>query len=1264
MKFIRCLIACVLIAIAAPGYTQTTTAQKVIVKERLILTGDTLTDVIKSISNAATHYQTPTGKAVYDWVTGTFLQTVAKTTRFSGSGTTGSPLELAQQGASSGQILKWNGTSWAPAADATGTTLSADSLMRAVGLYTASSGTLPTFTPNANYGPFWAKNTTDGVFYRYDRSTSAWVVDTYALTGAITKTSGSTVTTLASNQVDSTHVKPRSIAGGDIALATIAGANMQLNSLDSTHVKPRSLAGSDIRLATIAGVNIQSATIDSNNIKPLSIPNSDLAGGITLSKLGQSAAATGQVIKWNGSGWVPSADLGGWGLTGNTATAGSDFLGTTNLVSLAFRTNNLQRMKIDSLGNVGIGVNLPLARMYVVGAGSTSSTWTAQFHNLTGSNNALRIRDDGAVFVPGGITVGASNSINGLFMGDATSGQESIILRSSVFPSTTGLSDIVFGNGQGSPTITSGVRNLVGISTGFAPTSGTGELRWFNVSPNVNQTGGASGASIGFLANPILTNAASWRSFEYRNNSGWGIYGVGTANNYLNGWLGLGTTTMSADRFDIQGTAVSDGPATSGELATTATGTGWTGTSFATGYQDTGGAGTGPLTANSLTIVSGAFYQVNFTVTGRTAGSFVATLGGITSAAFIATGQFPQQQTTSTATLVITPTADFDGTVVVSVRRITAATPLIAYKSSSGGITLTVQSNTTSNTIIGNNSGHFSSVSGGTGIKKTLFGSNAGNLVTTATNVSSFGANSGFTNTTGTFWSAFGADAGLSNRTGSHWTAIGASAGQAALGTDWTAIGSYSAYQNTSTTARWVAMGRFAAGSNISGQDFVALGYISGGTGSNYAAVGYQAARYSDANGYVSIGGNSALNHISGNQFVAIGIDAGSYTNALGNSQYFANSVYIGAGARSTNGTSGSPTSNEVVIGGLNAQSLGTNTTVIGTSATTQTWLGGSLTLGTTGAPAARLHVQIGTATEIGLIVRGAAGQTANLAQFQNSAGTALTSITSNGSIVLSNSTDLNWNTFSKISSAANGNLTLYNNSYNGFGILQFGGTGPTMPGLKRFANNTLQVISSDDATASNLLVTGSLAVGATSAAAKVHIVGTGATSATWSLQVHNNATNNALMVRDDGRTGLGTATLAAATLTIAAGTTSTAPLNIPAGTNTTTIAAGNIENNGTDLQYSPDAFSRYVLIKGYSGTSPSLDFPAMAQGTGAVLTFTDSNAASGDIITISNPFASGGSFTFTAGCSTSGTIWVNVISWGSGTNDPGAATFKYRILK
>ena len=57
--------------------------------------------------------------------------------------------------------------------------------------------------------------------------------------------------------------------------------------------------------------------------------------------------------------WSPlSTGSSGWLTYGNTGIGGSNFLGSINNASVRIRTNNLERVIIDSIGNVGIGTNI------------------------------------------------------------------------------------------------------------------------------------------------------------------------------------------------------------------------------------------------------------------------------------------------------------------------------------------------------------------------------------------------------------------------------------------------------------------------------------------------------------------------------------------------------------------------------------------------------------------------------------------------------------------------------------------------------------------------------------------------------------------------------------------------------------------------------------------------------------------------------------------------------------------------------------------
>jgi hypothetical protein len=95
---------------------------------------------------------------------------------------------------------------------------------------------------------------------------------------------------------------------------------------------------------------------------------------------------------------------------------------------------------------------------------------------------------------------------------------------------------------------------LVQVIGQFNPTSGSAVFTSFKIRPTINQTGGANGITRGLFIEPSLAAAANWRSIEWSNNSGWGLYGAGTAANYFGGSLGIGSTSLSVVNFRNQKT--------------------------------------------------------------------------------------------------------------------------------------------------------------------------------------------------------------------------------------------------------------------------------------------------------------------------------------------------------------------------------------------------------------------------------------------------------------------------------------------------------------------------------------------------------------------------------------------------------------------------------------------------------------------------------------------------------------------------------------
>jgi hypothetical protein len=145
--------------------------------------------------------------------------------------------------------------------------------------------------------------------------------------------------------------------------------------------------------------------------------------------------------------------------------AGTNLFTATDYKLYTYPSNvTTQVVQINQNGNFGIST-APAARLHVVGSGSTSTTWTAQFHNSAGNNNALMIRDDGNV------GIGTSSPTSRL----TVSGRiEPVGLGGSIFiGSSAGLNDdlstnnnIFIGNNAGKSNITGSDNVFIGVNSG------------------------------------------------------------------------------------------------------------------------------------------------------------------------------------------------------------------------------------------------------------------------------------------------------------------------------------------------------------------------------------------------------------------------------------------------------------------------------------------------------------------------------------------------------------------------------------------------------------------------------------------------------------------------------------------------------------------------------------------------------------------------------------------------------------------------------
>jgi len=280
------------------------------------------------------------------------------------------------------------------------------------------------------------------------------------------------------------------------------------------------------------------------------------ASTVTLPIIDVVAGTNVTVSKANGIATVSSTGGGGSGTVTGTGVAGrAAFWRSTSAISsdanFAWDSTNV-RLNIRSALSSS-------AALSVRGGSDLSSSFSFVAGNNSGTE-FFRVRNDGVINARGNyIQLGTDQNVG---IGPTTNG--------GGFASNGG--DVIFAGSNSGANNTCAAFNIVGgrklASSGtlwingglFDPTTGSDTYSIIDVKSSVviNQTGTATGITRGINITPTLTAAPNYRAIDWNNNTGYGLYGTGTANNYLAGNTVIGTTTPSA-RLHSRGSNASSG---------------------------------------------------------------------------------------------------------------------------------------------------------------------------------------------------------------------------------------------------------------------------------------------------------------------------------------------------------------------------------------------------------------------------------------------------------------------------------------------------------------------------------------------------------------------------------------------------------------------------------------------------------------------------------------------------------------------------------
>lgn len=204
--------------------------------------------------------------------------------------------------------------------------------------------------------------------------------------------------------------------------------------------------------------------------------NSGVTSASYAVTLPTAQGAANSFLMNNGSGtltWNTGTGLF-WALDGNTVGA-EKWIGTIDNFNMPFRTNNTQKMVIESGGDVGIGISDPAAKLHVVQTTTVNPLFEVdsgsvvrfkilprgQFKMGDNYNNLFIGNNSGNAFVLGASEEGQWNiGIGNLTLQSSTSGNNNVaISAASMQSNTTGRHNVAIGSASLSSN-TTGMRNI------------------------------------------------------------------------------------------------------------------------------------------------------------------------------------------------------------------------------------------------------------------------------------------------------------------------------------------------------------------------------------------------------------------------------------------------------------------------------------------------------------------------------------------------------------------------------------------------------------------------------------------------------------------------------------------------------------------------------------------------------------------------------------------------------------------------------------